>query len=104
MESESTFKLLEAVAAIHGRPNKLFRYIDGVPVPITQDSDENGIDDSDDEAIIQVEPKDDSVQLNSAVLLKGGKPAAPYLKEVLSTLGLIDSSWKVTHDKDGKRF
>ncbi len=107
MEAESAFKLLEAVAAIHGRLNKLFRYVDGVPVPIAQDSDENGIDDSDDEAIIQVEPKVDSVQLNSAVLLKGGKPATPYLKEVLSALGLIDSSWKVTHaklNKDGKRF
>ena len=105
MESESAFKLLEAVAAIHGRLNKLFRYIDGTPVPIAQDNNNDEIDDGGDNE--EHEVKVEHFSLDSSILLKGGKAAAPYLKEALSSYGIIDASWKVTHaklNKDGRRY
>ena len=107
MQAEDAYKLLEAVAAIHGRLHKLFKYVDGVPVPIAQDNDNNNLDDNSEESELDKKKTVDDKTINSSILLNGGKQATQYLKEYLTSCGFVDSSWKVTHaklNKDGKRF
>ena len=103
MDPETAYKILEALASIHGRLNKLYRYIDEVPVVVSSETDD---DVESGEVKIPVKPNN-TISFNSEILLEGGKKATNYLKEHLVECGYVDASWKITQaklNKDGRRY
>ena len=104
MEPDTAYKIFESLAAIHGRLNKLFKNIDGVPIAVSNDSEE--VDVLPD---VVNEPVKANKQLSfgTEILLNGGKRATNYLKKYLVDSGYVDTSWKITHaclNADGKRY
>ena len=105
MDPEDAYKILEALAAIHGRMDKLFKYIDGEPIKMYTDKviDEK----KEPESKPVVNKTIVSLAFDSDILSEGGKKATNYLKETLIKSDYISSDWKLTHaklNKDGKRF
>ena len=103
MEPETAYKILEALASIHGRLDKLCRYMDGVPVSVSKETD----DDVETDEIKKPVVPSGALKFDAEILLNGGKSATNYLKEHLVGNGYVDSSWKVTMaslNKDGRRY
>lgn len=114
MDPSDAFKILEALASIHGRTHKLFKYIDGVGIPMAQyHSDDDP--DNDGEEEVELEEFSDTpvisnslnIKFDSEILVKGGKSSSIYMRETLINANFISESCKVTLaklNKDGKRF
>lgn len=103
MEPETAYKIFEALASVHGRLNKLFKYIDGVPVVVSDESEEDEVF----EAPKKPVKGNNQLAFDAEVLLNGGKRATNYLKKHLVNNGYVDSSWKITHaclNTDGRRY
>ena len=103
MDPETAYKILEALASIHGRLDKLYRYMDGVPVAVSKETE----DDVETDEIKEPVKVSDAISFDANILLAGGKSATNYLKEHLVKNGYVDSSWKITQaklNKDGRRY
>lgn len=112
MTPDDAFKILEALASIHGRMHKLYKYVDGTAIPmdlIPADNPDEGEKDGKDGKLGYSDHPE--LTFDSKILLKGGNPARFYLKELFNNSDYIDSSWfftlaKLNKDKkrDKKRF
>ena len=103
MDPETAYKILEVLASIHGRLNKLFKYIDGVPIVVSKETEDSIVIDR----IKKPFKPNGLLSFDADILLSGGKKATNYLKQYLVESGYVDSSWEITQaklNKDGRRY
>ena len=96
MNPEDAYKILEAIASIHGREDKLFRYIDGKPVLISTPEEES------DEDI----PSKTTFDFDSETLKVGGKKTRNHIIDILRKSGVYSESDYFTFssiNKDGSK-